>query len=233
MKQIELQGFSAGYGRAAACGPLDLVLHSGEVVVVTSHNGAGKSTLLKGLMGLTPWSRGRLLGDDLALHPLASAQRARRGLGYVPEERRLFGPLTVYENLMVAARPRRLDGTHWDLERVFALFPPLAALRHRVSGRLSGGEQQMLAIARTLMTQPRYLLLDEPLQGLAPRIAQAVGDAVKALQTEGLGLLVVEHDEHFIRQMAHRLYWMERGQLDPLPTWATLQQRRQQAFAHR
>ncbi len=211
---IRLAGLTAGYGGATVLEPLTLTLNGGEVMALAGHNGAGKSTLLKAMMGLTPWSKGDIFWNDSPMATLSTAQRARRGLGYVPEERRIFGPLTVYENLTVAARrPSPSTLMAWEVSRVFELFPPLKPLIHRVAGRLSGGEQQMLAIGRALMTQPAYLLLDEPLQGLAPRLVTAVIEAIHELKAAGLGILLVEHHDTFLAQVADRAAWMARGQL--------------------
>jgi branched-chain amino acid transport system ATP-binding protein len=208
---LELTGVHAVYGRSHVLHGVTLTAREGEVVSLLGRNGAGKSTTLKAVMGLVEVTDGavRLLGHSL--RGLAPHEISRRGVGYVPEDRRIFGELTVRENLLVgrpAAGARR-----WSLERVCGLFPSLSELTQRRAGSLSGGEQQMLTIARTLLTEPRVLLLDEPSEGLAPVIVRRLGDAIAALKREGLTIVLSEQNVKFARRLADRAYIIEKGEI--------------------
>lgn len=197
---LEVQNLNAFYGPAQALFEVSLQVRPGELVVLQGLNGAGKSTLLKALMGLEVQSEGRILYQarptDTGRVDIArweTHRRAQAGLGYVAEDRRLFTSLTVRENLHVAAGP---DARAQEA-RALELFPALKALLQRPAARMSGGEQQMLAIARTLMTAPRILLLDEPCEGIAPVLVEAIRDALLGLKREGLALLVAEQNRLF------------------------------------
>nr|WP_210313910.1 ABC transporter ATP-binding protein [Xanthobacter tagetidis] len=189
---------------------VSLALAPGEVLALVGRNGAGKSTTLKAIMGLVPATGTvRLGGQDIARLP--AFERARLGLGYVPEDRRIFTDLTVLENLETGRRPPRSGRAPFTEARLFAMFPNLAEMRHRRGGAMSGGEQQMLALARTLMGNPAVLLLDEPSEGLAPRIVAEMAKAVAALKAEGLSILVSEQNVAFTRAIADRALLIERG----------------------
>jgi branched-chain amino acid transport system ATP-binding protein len=210
---LEVAELHAHYGRAHILAGVSLSVAAGEVVVLLGRNGAGKSTTLKAIMGLVRPSGGRVrfAGRDIAgLEPF---EIARLGLGYVPEERRIFTGLTVMENLEVGRRPPPPGRPAWTPERVFALFPPLAGLRDRPGGRMSGGEQQMLAIARTLMGNPRLILLDEPSEGLAPVVLERLAQAIRELKAEGLAILLSEQNLHFARLVADRASIVEKGRV--------------------
>ncbi len=174
MAALELERLSASYGRARVLFDVDLKLDAGEVVVLAGRNGAGKSTTLKAVMGLVRPDSGAVLFGGRRIDGLQPFEIARLGLGYVPEDRRIFTDLTVAENLEVGRKAPREGIVSWTAERLFALFPPLAAMRERLAAQMSGGEQQMLTIARTLMGNPAALLLDEPSEGLAPKVVQAI-----------------------------------------------------------
>lgn len=210
---LEVVDLVAGYGRAQVLHAVGLSVAAGEVLVLFGRNGAGKSTTLKAMMGLLrPWSgQVRLEGRDLA--GLPPHRIARAGLGYVPEERRLFATLTVAENLAVARRPPRPGLAPWTPERLCALFPNLVPALHRPAGRMSGGEQQMLAIARTLMGNPRLILLDEPSEGLAPLVVAAMAGAVRALKAEGVAVVLAEQNLAFARAVADRVATLESGRV--------------------
>lgn len=210
---LEVRDLHAHYGRAHILHGISLVLGSGEVVALMGRNGAGKSTTLKSVMGLIRPSAGRVLleGKDITSRPPYVVSRL--GLGYVPEERRVFPDLSVLENLEVGRQPPRGRLPAWTPLRLFELFPRLAELGRREGGRLSGGEQQMLTIARTLMGNPRALLLDEPSEGLAPIVVEQMATALRALKREGLAILLSEQNLRFARAVADRALIIEKGQI--------------------
>ncbi|WP_286192060.1 ABC transporter ATP-binding protein [Roseomonas genomospecies 6] len=188
---LRIEELSAGYGGAVAVDRLSLSVAAGEAVALLGANGAGKSTLLKAILGLVPATGGRVWLEGEEIGALAPERRVRRGLGYVPEGRRVFPGMSVRDNLEVASRLGRADRTH-DLERVFALFPALEGKAEERAWRLSGGQQQMLAVGRALMGRPRVLLLDEPSLGLSPKLAGEVFAAVRAIAAAGTAVLVAE-----------------------------------------
>ena len=211
MATLEVRGLSAGYGRARVLFDVDLEAREGEVVALLGRNGAGKSTTLKAIMGLVPSSSGEIAFNGSSLKNLQPYQIARRGLGYVPEDRRIFTDLTVSENLEVARQPARGAMPAWTEERLFALFPALAGLRERRGARMSGGEQQMLCIARTLAGNPTAVLLDEPSEGLAPVVVEQMARAIVELKRAGLTVLLAEQSRHFAGRVADRSYVLENG----------------------
>jgi branched-chain amino acid transport system ATP-binding protein len=211
---LEVAGLHAHYGRAHILADVSFAVGRGEVVALLGRNGAGKSTTLKAIMGLVPPTSGRITfdGRDIAGRP--PYRIARLGLGYVPEDRRLFPDLTVLENLEVGRRPGQdRPGLPWTPARLFRLFPNLAALRERPAGQTSGGEQQMLTIARTLMGNPQALLLDEPSEGLAPVIVEQLARTILELKGSGLTILLAEQNLHFARVVAERALIMDRGRI--------------------
>jgi len=206
---LELRDVHAVYGRSQVLYGVTLGAREGEVVTLLGRNGAGKSTTLKAVAGLVHVTRGDVVFRGRSLLGLLPHEISRLGVGFVPEDRRIFADLTVRENLMVGERgtgPRR-----WTEERVFALFPQLAPLAGQRGGSLSGGEQQMLTIARTLVTDPALLLLDEPSEGLAPVVVRALGDTIAALKREGLTIVLSEQNVKFARRLADRAYIIEKG----------------------
>jgi branched-chain amino acid transport system ATP-binding protein len=219
---LEVKGLNAAYGRARILFDVDLEVAKGEVVVLLGRNGAGKSTTLKSLMGLVRPLSGRVALDGMAIERLKPYQIARRGLGYVPEDRRIFADLTVRQNLEVGRRPARAGTLAWTPERLFALFPNLARMQDRAGGRISGGEQQMLTIARTLMGNPAAILLDEPSEGLAPVIVEQMAKTIRELKREGLTVLLSEQNLHFARAVADRAYIIEKGHIRYRGTMAEL-----------
>jgi len=212
---LELRRLNAGYGRAQVLFDLELELHAGEVAVLAGRNGAGKSTTLKAIMGLVAPSSGEVLFQGRRIDGLEPFEVARLGLGYVPEDRRIFTDLTVAENLEVGRRASRPGLPPWTMERVFALFPNLAGMPERPGSRMSGGEQKMLAIARTLMGNPAAILLDEPSEGLAPVIVRQMAEAVRNLKGAGLGVLLCEQNPRFAGDVADRVYRIEKGRVLP------------------
>ena len=214
---LQVQGLNAWYGAAQILFDVSLQVGRGEVVALMGRNGAGKSTTLKALMGMVT-RRGsvQFLGHDIARRE--PHEIARLGLGYVPEERRIFTDLSVMDNLEVGRqRPRRWpDGTaapEWTPEKLFALFPNLGEMPQRPGGRMSGGEQQMLTVARTLMGQPLLVLLDEPSEGVAPLIVQQMARTIRALKAQGVSVLLSEQNLPFAEAVADRAYLIEQGQV--------------------
>ncbi len=210
---LRVEGLQVWYGRAHILTGVDLAVGRGEVVALIGRNGAGKTTTLKAIMGLAESRQGGVTFDGRPIGALPPHAIARLGLGYVPEDRRIFADLTVDENLEVGRQPPRPGAPHWTPDRLFELFPNLAAMRGRRGTRMSGGEQQMLTLARTLMGNPSLLLLDEPSEGLAPIIVRQMADAVRRLKAEGLSVLVSEQNTSFAAAVADRASVLEKGQV--------------------
>jgi branched-chain amino acid transport system ATP-binding protein len=211
---LALSALNTHYGQAHILRDVSLQVDIGEVVALLGRNGAGKSTTMKAIIGMITASSGAIHYNGLDLHKLKNYQRARLGIGYVPEDRRIFRHLTVIENLQTGIKPPRKAGQRpWTVHRVLELFPKLDELRARLGGLLSGGEQQMLTIGRTLMTNPDCLLLDEPTEGLAPIIVQQVVEAIKLLKSEGLAILISEQNRHMAATLADRVCVLEKGQI--------------------
>jgi branched-chain amino acid transport system ATP-binding protein len=207
---LELDGVSAGYGETVVLDGVSLVLGEGGTLAVLGRNGVGKTTLLATMLGHTTLHAGRIAFRGHAIEGLRPFQRARLGIGYVPQEREIFPSLTVDENLTVAARA----GERWTRERVYELFPSLAERRRNMGNQLSGGEQQMLAIGRALMGNPSLLLLDEPLEGLAPVIVDALLAALHRLrEDDGLAIVLVEQHARLALAFASRAVVLDRGRL--------------------
>ena len=212
---LEVRGLGAGYGRARVLFDIGLAADGGEVVALVGPNGAGKSTLLKAVMGLVPPLSGEVRFDGERIDGRAPYEIARLGLGYVPEDRRIFTDLTVAENLAVGRQPPRPSAPAWGDDKLFALFPALAAMLERPGGRMSGGEQQMLCIARTLAGNPKAILLDEPSEGLAPVLAAQVAQAILELKRAGVAVLLAEQNARFTGRVADRGYRLEKGRIIP------------------
>jgi len=219
---LEIVALHSYYGRAHILDEVSFTVGWGEVVALLGRNGAGKSTTLKSIMGLVPPARGWVSFDGHDLIGRAPHQIARLGLGYVPEERRIFADLTVAENLEVGRQPRRRRAPHSTPERLYELFPNLAELRNRPAGQISGGEQQMLTIARTLMGNPRAILLDEPSEGLAPVIVEQMAATIEELKRDGLTVLLSEQNLHFASAIANRALIIEKGRIRYQGTLAEL-----------
>jgi branched-chain amino acid transport system ATP-binding protein len=206
---IELLDVRAAYGLSLVLHGVTLEARAGEVVCLLGRNGAGKSTTLKAVVNLVEVTGGSIRFDGQDVTGWPTHRISRLGVGYVPEDRRIFGDLTVAENLEVGARA---DGAA-TAERIYRFFPRLRDLARRRAGSLSGGEQQMLTVARTLMGGPRLLLLDEPSEGLAPVVVRALADQIAALKGEGLTILLSEQNVHFAARLADRAYIIERGEI--------------------
>ena len=210
---LAVKDLHAFYGRAHILHGVSLEANAGEVVALLGRNGAGKSTTMKAIMGLVAPARGEVSFAGERIDRLPPYRIARLGLGYVPEERRIFTELSVMENLEVGRQPARDGAPAWTEDKLFALFPNLGRMRERPGGRMSGGEQQMLTIARTLMGNPKCVLLDEPSEGLAPIIVQEMALSIRALKREGLSVLLCEQNLRFCEAIADRAYIIEKGQI--------------------
>jgi len=228
---LELHDVYAGYGDAHALFGVSIKVRPGEAVGLLGRNGAGKSTTLKTIMGLVPLSAGRVSFLDRDLAGVRTFERSRLGLGYVPEDRRIFPELTVRENLETAVKPA-VEGAPWTFDRVFDLFPALAGMQKRLGGLLSGGEQQMLSIARTLMGNPRLLLLDEPSEGLAPLVVGLLRTQIRRLKEEGLTIMLCEQNLRFAMAICDRVYVIDTGQIGFAGTFDELESRPEVKQAH-
>jgi len=219
---LGVQGLKAWYARAEILFDVRLQVGRGEVVALMGRNGAGKSTTFKAVMGLMERVEGEVVFHDQNLRGLEAFQIARLGLGYVPEERRIFSELTVMENLEVGRQPPRKGTPAWTPEKLFRVFPNLGEMPDRLGGRMSGGEQQMLTVARTLMGNPLLVLLDEPSEGIAPKIVEDMANMILELKKEGLSVLLSEQNLHFAKLVCDRAYVIEKGHVRYEGTMAEL-----------
>jgi branched-chain amino acid transport system ATP-binding protein len=215
---LKVNGLNAWYGAAQVLFNVQMHVQRGEVVALVGRNGAGKSSTLKAIMGLMQRRTGSVVFSGQDISSAEPYQAARLGLGYVPEDRRIFTDLTVLENLQlgVQAAHRFTEGTatpQWSLEQIFALFPNLADMQQRPANHMSGGEQQMLTVARTLMGNPLMVLLDEPSEGVAPVIVEQMGEMILALKRQGVSVLLSEQNTHFSKLVSDRSYTLDRGVL--------------------
>jgi branched-chain amino acid transport system ATP-binding protein len=223
---LSVAGLQAWYGAAQILHDVSFNVGRGEVVALMGRNGAGKTTTMKALMGLVS-RRGALRFNGADIAGLRPFEIARLGLGFTPEDRRIFSELTLLENLDIGRQPPRqfADGAAapvWTPERLFALFPNLGEMPNRPGGRMSGGEQQMLTVARTLMGNPLLVLLDEPSEGVAPLIVEQMANTIIELKKEGLSILLSEQNIHFARLVSDRVYVLEKGEIHWQGTMAEL-----------
>ena len=210
---LHVEGLHSHYGRAHILADVALDAREGEVLALLGRNGAGKSTTMKSVIGLVRPSAGVITFDGTRIDGLSPFRIARLGLGFVPEDRRIFTDLSVMENLEVGRQAPRTGTPTWTPDRLFALFPNLGRMRDRPGGRMSGGEQQMLTIARTLMGNPRCVLLDEPSEGLAPLIVEQMAMTIRTLKAEGLSVVLSEQNLHFSAMVADRAVIIEKGRV--------------------
>lgn len=229
---LEVEGLVVRYGRATVVHGISFALERGGALALLGRNGAGKTTTLRAVMGLVPPAAGRIRLDGRDIAGLPPSRIARTGVGWVPEDRRIFRRLTVLENLEVGRQPARDRGNPWTVERLFALFPQLAERRHHRGHELSGGEQQMLAIARALRGNPELLLLDEPSEGLAPPVVRTLFEALGEARAQGLTLLLSEQNFRFARLLADRACILESGTLRFSGPMRELEERPELARAH-
>ena len=210
---LELAGVETFYGASQVLFGMDLDVRAGEVVTLLGRNGMGKTTTVRTIMGLAPPRAGSIRFEGRAIHGLSEYRIARAGLGLVPEGRQVFPNLTVRENLLATAANRRCLAEPWTLARVLGLFPALAARQRMMAGSLSGGEQQMLAIGRALMTNPRLLILDEATEGLAPLIREEIWNCLSLLKARGQSVLVIDKNVEALCRIADRHYVIEKGRV--------------------
>jgi branched-chain amino acid transport system ATP-binding protein len=211
MALLELDGVNTFYGRSHILFDVSLSVAKGEVVALLGRNGAGKSTTFRSVIGLTPPQSGEVRFKGEKVNGLRAFRICRKGIGFVPEDRRCFPDLTVRENLEVAARREKQTGSPWTVDRVYALFPRLQERERNLGSQLSGGEQQMLTIARTLMTNPELLLLDEPSEGLAPLVVALLAEMILQIRKEGVTVLLAEQNLHFCAKVSDRGYVIDKG----------------------
>ena len=212
---LTLERVGAGYGDTTVLWDVSMEVKAGEAVALLGRNGMGKTTTLRAVMGLNPARAGRILFKDREITRLAPYEVARRGIGYAPEGRHLFAPLTVLQNLRIPFVNKHPDRSQWtaQLERVFQLFPALRERGRQQAGSLSGGEQQMVAIARALIGGDELVVLDEPTEGLAPTVVAMIVDAIRVLRAQGLTVLIVEQNVHTAFAVADRAYVLEKGRI--------------------
>ena len=222
---LEVSRLNSWYGPAHILFDVELQVAEGEVIALLGRNGAGKSTAFKSIMSLLTSKQGEIKfrGEDISRLPPFDI--ARKGLGYVPEDRRIFTALTVEENLEVGRQAGRDQRAVWTPERIYEVFPNLGNMRKRPGGNMSGGEQQMLTIGRTLMGNPHLILLDEPSEGLAPKIVEQMADAIVTMKSEGLSILLSEQNLNFARLISDRAYILEKGAIRYSGTIAELESR--------
>jgi branched-chain amino acid transport system ATP-binding protein len=220
---LAVEAIHTAYGLSRVLFGVSLEVHAGECIALIGRNGVGKTTTMRSIIGLTPPTSGRVMWKGRDIARLGPHRICRMGIGFVPEDRRIFPELTVWENLDIARRAGPDGRTTWREEQVFALFPDLQEIRDRRGGVLSGGQQQMLTIARTLMGNPELLLLDEPSEGLAPLIVEQLRQRVGELKATGLSIVLAEQNLQFVMALADRVYILEKGEVRFTGTPADLQ----------
>jgi branched-chain amino acid transport system ATP-binding protein len=210
---LQMEKADVFYGASQILFGVDLIVQKGDTMALLGRNGAGKSTTFKAIAGIAPPRRGRIMLDGKIISGRAPYRIARAGIGYVPEDRQVFPDHTVHDNLLIGAKPNAQGAQAWTTQRIYEVFPVLASMQGRKAGRLSGGEQQMLTIARTLMGNPDILLLDEPSEGLAPLIVQAIGGLIRTLRDTGVTILIAEQNMHFCLGIATHATVVDKGQV--------------------
>ncbi|HEU0082302.1 MAG TPA: ABC transporter ATP-binding protein [Bradyrhizobium sp.] len=210
---VQVENLDVYYGTSQILFGVGLSVRAGETMALLGRNGAGKSTTLKAVMGLAPARRGRVMLGGHVISGLKPHRIARAGLGFVPEDRQIFPDHSVEDNLVIGRKKGPQGQDEWSIGRVYEIFPLLEPLRNRIAGRLSGGEQQMLAIARTLMGNPTLLLLDEPSEGLAPIVVQRIGELLRQLRGTGATILIAEQNMHFCLGLASHATVIDKGQI--------------------
>ena len=212
MPRLEVRDIHTAYGKSQVLFGVSFQVEPGQVVALIGRNGVGKTTTMRSIIGLTRPSRGQVIWRDREITRWPAYRIAQHGIGFVPEDRRIFPELTVWENLDIARRPAPA-GEGWDEDRVFDLFPDLRGIQARLGGVLSGGQQQMLTIARSLMGNPTLLLLDEPSEGLAPRVVEDLCAQVRQLKEHGLSIVLAEQNLEFVLALSDYLHILEKGEV--------------------
>lgn len=210
---LQVQNIDTYYGLSHILFGVSLDVHEGETVCLMGRNGAGKTTTMRSIIGLTPPKTGSVSYQGQPINGKKAHEIAHLGIGFVPEERAIFPDLTVWENLDVARKPNRAGQTPWTIDRVYEVFPRLKERHAQAGGTLSGGEQQMLTIARTLMGNPEVLLLDEPSEGLAPLIVRTIGELIAQIKQEGITILLAEQNSFFALELSDRVYIIDDGRI--------------------
>ena len=210
---LTISNINSFYGAAHILHDVSLTISQGEAVALLGRNGAGKSTLMKSIIGIVPPRSGKIMFEGKEVSGLDPFMIARRGVGFVPEDRRIFVSLTVEENLEVGRRHAPTGREPWTREKLYSIFPNLAEMRGRLAAHMSGGEQQMLTVARTLMGNPSLILLDEPSEGLSPKIVEQVAQAIIRVTASGITVLLSEQNMHFASLISERAYVIEKGQI--------------------
>ena len=210
---LEVKSINVFYGASQILFGVDLSVERGQTMALLGRNGAGKSTTFKAIAGHAPPARGEILLNGAPVQGKKPFVIARQGIGYVPEDRQVFPEHTVEDNLLIGVKKGTDGASYWTLERIYDVFPTLVGMKGRMAGRLSGGEQQMLTIARTLMGNPDILLLDEPSEGLAPIIVQSIGDLIRRLREMGVTILIAEQNMHFCLGVASHATVIDKGQV--------------------
>jgi branched-chain amino acid transport system ATP-binding protein len=226
---LKIENLSAWYGEAQVLRGVSLEVERGQLVTLVGRNGAGKSTTLRSVMGLHRQNQGRITLDGTDLSHLPSHSRARLGLGYVPDDRGIYGSLSVEENLLL---PPKISNEAWSIERVYQMFPVLQERRRHSGAKLSGGEQQMLAIARVLRMGARVLLLDEPTEGLAPVLVQQVGQILRDVKSHGITILLIEQNLRFATLVAEKHYLLVHGEIVEVMSNDEMKAREKELLAH-
>ncbi|HKK30117.1 MAG TPA: ABC transporter ATP-binding protein [Alphaproteobacteria bacterium] len=213
MPQLEVDGIHTAYGLSQVLFGVSFNVEAGHIVALIGRNGVGKTTTMRSVIGLTPPHKGKVRFEGQDITGLPAHRIAKLGIGFVPEDRRIFPELTVWENLDIARRPAPEGAEAWDENRVFELFPDLREIQQRAGGVLSGGQQQMLTIARCLMGNPRLILLDEPSEGLAPRVVENLREQVKLLKETGISIVLAEQNLGFVLYLSDYCHIMEKGEI--------------------
>ena len=211
MAQLEVRSICTSYGLSKVLFGVSFNVESGQCVSLIGRNGVGKTTTMRSIIGLTPASVGRILFEETDITGLPTHKIAKLGIGFVPEERQIFPELSVWENLDIARRKPRHGIPTWGEEQVYELFPDLSEIRNRAGGVLSGGQQQMLTVARSLMGNPKLLILDEPSEGLAPKVVETLRDKIALLKNAGMSIILAEQNLQFVLSLSDYCHIMEKG----------------------
>jgi branched-chain amino acid transport system ATP-binding protein len=225
MPQLEVKQIHTSYGLSQVLFGVSMDVEPGQVISMIGRNGVGKTTTMRSIMGLTPAGTGQVIFEGKDITRLATHKISNLGVGFVPEERRIFPELTVWENLDIARRAPSDGSTQWNEERVFELFPDLRDIQSRLGGVLSGGQQQMLTVARSLMGNPRLLLLDEPSEGLAPKVVEDLREQIKTLKESGMSIVLAEQNLSFVLYLSDYCHIMEKGEIKYSGTPADLREK--------